>query len=766
MTSIEDKLLHPIPGKRKIRLLLLGFLCFILSTTLFAQQTYIAGRVTDSATSKPLPGVNVSVNQFIGTSTDKDGAYILEVLPGDYQLTFSFIGYKIKTVSIVANSQERLNIDVLLENRSIDLETAIVTAGRYTQQLADVTVSVSVMKPAFIENINTITIDNTIDYLPGVDVLDGQASIRGGGGYSYGAGSRVSVLVDDMPLLSPAESDVKWNFIPVEDIAQVEVLKGASSALYGSSALNGVINFRTAWPNIEPKTTVTWYGGFYNKPQRDELSWWWDNLPLFSGVSFSHSQKFNTVDLVAGANGFIDQGYRTENYAEQFRMNLKFRHRPKNIEGFSYGLNTNMQWQHKSDFFIWLDADSGAFMQDPDIVNANSGIRLNVDPWLTYHDSKNNRHNLRTRYYRVTNDFKDKPENNNTSNLYYGEYQYQREFKNGLNWSAGVVGNYAQAIANLYGNHNSTTVSIYTQFDYTFFKRLSASLGLRWENHQMDDEEAESGTVVRAGLNYKAAKATYIRASYGQGYRFPSIAEKFTATNLGAVNIFPNPLLKSETGWSSEVGLRQGFQWNNWSGFIDAAFFWTEYNNMIEFTFGVYKPDTVDIPTLDHVGFKSLNVGKAQINGFEIDLTGNGKIGSVPLTLFFGYTFMNPVDLSVDSVNQILKYRYRHSVKGDIEINVKRFSTGIALIYRSFMERIDEAFEEKILGMEIFPGLKDYREENNTGAVVVDFRASYLFTSSTRVAFIFKNIFNKEYMGRPGDIQPPRNITLQVMIKF
>ena len=153
-------------------------------------------------------------------------------------------------------------------------------------------------------------------------------------------------------------------------------------------------------------------------------------------------------------------------------------------------------------------------------------------------------------------------------------------------------------------------------------------------------------------------------------------------------------------------------------------------------------------------------------NGFEIDLTGNGKIGSVPLTLFFGYTFMNPVDLSVDSVNQILKYRYRHSVKGDIEINVKRFSTGIALIYRSFMERIDEAFEEKILGMEIFPGLKDYREENNTGAVVVDFRASYLFTSSTRVAFIFKNIFNKEYMGRPGDIQPPRNITLQVMIKF
>ena len=82
------------------------------------------------------------------------------------------------------------------------------------------------------------------------------------------------------------------------------------------------------------------------------------------------------------------------------------------------------------------------------------------------------------------------------------------------------------------------------------------------------------------------------------------------------------------------------------------------------------------------------------------------------------------------------------------------------------MERIDAAFEEPIIGtLEIFPGLKDYRLENNKGYFILDFRVAYQFTSFAKLSLIFKNLLNKEYMGRPGDIQPPRNITVQIMIK-
>ena len=106
-----------------------------------------------------------------------------------------------------------------------------------------------VIKPQMIENKNTTEIQTAMEQIPGVNITDGQANIRGGSGWSYGAGSRVLVMVDDMPLISGDAGQVQWKLIATENINQVEVIKGASSVLYGSSALNGVINIRTAFPS-------------------------------------------------------------------------------------------------------------------------------------------------------------------------------------------------------------------------------------------------------------------------------------------------------------------------------------------------------------------------------------------------------------------------------------------------------------------------------------------------------------------------------------
>jgi len=547
----------------------------------------------------------------------------------------------------------------------------------------------------------------------------------------------------------------------------VEILKGASSSLYGSSALNGVINVRTAYPGPEPRTTISAFSGIYFKPRREELSWWWDTYPLFAGASFSHLRKIGDLDLVVGGNAFSDAGYREDNYSQRIRFNLGLRHNPKKIKGFSYGVNSNLQEQYTSDFLIWIDADSGAFIQQPDVVSPTKGFRFNIDPYFVYFDEKAGRHSLRTRFYKVYNRFKDNEDKNNGSDLYYGEYQYHKAFNKDLNLTLGMNGSYAETVAELYGNHFSSSIAIYSQVDKKFFDRLSLSLGIRWERYTLDDTDDDSKPVLRAGLNYQAAEYTFIRASYGQGYRFPSIAEKYTSTNLGSLNIFPNPELEPETGWSSEVGIRQGIQLGAWNTFIDASAYLMEFENMMEFTFGIYMPDSATIPTLDDIGFKSLNVGNARITGVDIMIGGSGQFISHPVKFFAGYTYMNPIDLSADTLeNNILKYRYRHSFKGDVEWIIKRFSVGINALYRSNMERIDEAFEEKILGQEIFPGLKSYREENNDGYIVFDFRIAYQFTTSSRLSLIVKNIFNKEYMGRPGDIYPPLNISLQYILEL
>jgi iron complex outermembrane receptor protein len=245
------------------------------------------------------------------------------------------------------------------------------------------------------------------------------------------------------------------------------------------------------------------------------------------------------------------------------------------------------------------------------------------------------------------------------------------------------------------------------------------------------------------------------------------MAEKYTATSVGSVNIFPNPDLEPETGWSAEAGIRKGFRFGQWTGFADLAGFWTEYQDMMEFTFGVYLSDSNQVPTLDNLGFKSLNTGAARIAGIDMSVEGNGRAGKVLMNYFAGYTWMDPVDLSSDTLeNDILKYRYRHSAKADAGIVFGQFNTGLTLVYQSFMERIDAAFEESILGQEIFPGLKEYRQENDKGAVVLDFRFGWQATPSSSVSLFVKNILNKEYMGRPGDIQPPRNISLQYVLKI
>ena len=111
-----------------------------------------------------------------------------------------------------------------------------------------------------------------------------------------------------MPMLSGDAGRPEWGFIPVENISQVEVIKGAASVLSGSSALSGSINIRTAYPTSKPLTKVILYSGLYSTPSQQD-SKWYDDTPLISGATFLHSRKYKQWDLVFGGNLNYDHGY-------------------------------------------------------------------------------------------------------------------------------------------------------------------------------------------------------------------------------------------------------------------------------------------------------------------------------------------------------------------------------------------------------------------------------------------------------------------------
>jgi outer membrane receptor protein involved in Fe transport len=756
--------------------------------SLFAQTAYIKGRISDSKTKETIVGASVVLDDSTGTVTDINGDYFTKTFVGKHKVDFKFIGYKTQSNSLTVSGNDTVVLNMTLEPDSKQLDVVVISAGRFEQKLGDVTVSMEVLRPSLIENKNTNNIETIMEQVPGVNMIDGQANIRGGSGFSYGAGSRVLLMVDEMPMLTADAGDVKWNFLPVENCEQIEVIKGASSALFGSSALNGVINFRTAYPKDEPETKVIFNGGYYDRPKRNELVWWKDGNPTFGGVSFYHGEKIKNLDVVIGANVFNDQGYRELETEQRYRANVNLRYRFKKIKGLAIGVNANTIRTQGGLFLIWQDADSGAYRPAGGNLSHYTTYRTNVDPFITYYNSKGARHSLRTRFFRTKN--LNDTDQESTADVYYSEYQYQKRFHNELTWTTGLVYNYNEVHSGaLYGVHFSNNASAYMQFDKRFFKKLSVSLGIRGEYFKTDSIETRENIyflldqskpiakqskvkpVTRLGLNYQALKATYIRASFGQGFRFPTVAERFIKTSASGLDIYPNDSLKAESGWSAEIGVKQGLKLGEWRGFLDAAFFWTEYKDMMEFSFGQYGPfiPPYQTPTQLGLGFKSKNIGNTRITGIDISLMGQGKIGPINVNALLGYTYIVPVqtdfneatDTAKNSTNKnILKYRYKHTAKADVELGYKKITFGVSCRYNSYMENIDAFFVEAI------PGVKEYREKHHTGDIVYDSRISYQLNKTAKMGFIVNNVFNREYIGRPTDMQAPRTFALQLTVKI
>jgi len=360
-------------------------------------QGTISGRVLDADSREPLLAVHVSANRSSGTATDLHGAFSLTVDAGDHILEFSYVGYSDQKMEITLRDGQTLQLEIAMNPGSEMLDEVVVSAGKYEQKLSDLTVSMEVIKPYQLSNQNIVSLDMILEKTPGFSILDGQPSIRGGSGFSYGAGSRVLVLVDDLPMISADAGDVKWNYLPVENLNQVEVIKGASSVLYGSSALNGVVNLRTRFPGSDPATELTLFGGGYMNPSRNELIWW-DRQPLFAGGSFSHLRKIGKLDLTLGGNYFKNEGYREEDYENRIRGNVGLRYRFAKVEGLSVGLAASAMYLDQSDFLLWQDADSGAYRQNPESMTPLTGYRYNIDPEVEYSTRGGNRHSLKTGY--------------------------------------------------------------------------------------------------------------------------------------------------------------------------------------------------------------------------------------------------------------------------------------------------------------------------------------------------------------------------------
>ena len=747
---------------RKILLVLTLFICCVGFSQNY--QCTITGVISDSTTQLPIPFATIKYSAEKGVVTDINGEFSLTLSPGSYKLEVSAIGYKsqVKILTIQKNNSSR-TINFLLEVNQVAFDDFVVSANKYERKIADETVSTTVVNTELINEKATTNVKTIVDQVPGVHLQEGQVSIRGGAGFSYGAGSRVLLMVDGIPMLSGDAGDIKWNYLPVENINQIEILKGASSVLYGSSALNGVINIRTKYPTSKPETSINLIAGMYDNPYQGRDLKWWNGYRGTQGVNFYHSRQVTkNFDLVVGGNFFNDQSFRMEESEIRGRLNVNTRFLSKKKEGLFYGINLNGQLTDVDLFFAWKHQDS--VLTPSEGTNSTSkNNRFNVDPYIEYFTKKGDKHALKTRWFNTDNNNQLDKSQSSSSNLLFADYSYRKKIDSTATLTSGATFIKTFVNSTLYGNHESRNIAVYSQIDKVFFKRLTLSAGLRAESFLLDEDKEKIRPIFRTGINYNVAKATFVRASYGQGYRFTSIAEKYASTNLGALKVFPNPNLLSESGWSAELGIKQGIKVSNWKGFLDMSAFVNEYDNMNEYTFGFFDTVTFEQKTTGSVaefGASSRNVDKARISGIDFSLVGKGNVGKIEVIVLAGYTYMNPkplnpdtnylgtfsslttnfeydknLDLNSDTVSQNLKYRFNHLLKLDVQIGYNDFSFGISYRYNSFVHNIDESFN--VLGLftnQTFLGdLEKYRRTNRKGNTIFDLRIGYQFSKTIKV---------------------------------
>jgi len=306
--------------------------------------------------------------------------------------------------------------------------------------------------------------------------------------------------------------------------------------------------------------------------------------------------------------------------------------------------------------------------------------------------------------------------------------------------------------------------------------------------------------VFRAGINYKMERTqTSLRASFGQGYRFPTIGERYLMMRIGSSGFYFNSDLKAETSWNVEVGVNQLYKLLNIEGYFDIAAYYQRYNNYIEFFMGPWLPPEEEKSEFKRYGFRFFNTGPARIIGVDLSLAGQNQVNSfLKYTFFFAYSYTNPKVLdpdfiytktstkeynyyntSTDTTGRIMKYRLEHVIKADLDFTFfDMLSVGASAQYYSQMKNIDKTFynmdrfhpdaEEAIAGTKgIFPydGLYDYRQMNDKGTWVLGLRAGVEY-ANVKLAVIVHNLLNKEYSLRPMAAEAPRLTTLQLTYKF
>jgi len=696
-------------------------------------QTYsITGTITDSL-NIPIQYANVILlGTNFGDASDILGRYHIKKIPiGNYTIEFSAIGYKNFKKENLSITDKSINLNVVLREEVIESEEVIVTAGKYEQKKSELPVSSIIIEGNEILKQNFFSIDYALRYVPGINLTENQISVRGSSGYTMGAGTRVLVTIDGVPIYTGDTGEIIWEQIPLTDIERIEVIKGPASSLYGTSAIGGVINIISRKPSTKPFTFINTFAGIYDKPAYKEWDWS-EQTRSYYGISLSHSHSIGNFGYSFSLRKLQDDSYRKDDFKKRYIGYLKLAYDLSEVSSIS--LLANYLHMNRGNFIYWKNSRNALIQKEEDQNKTVESNRLFLSLIYKQKFSDKVSAELKPSFYFTKFDGKGIELTSSKVILTRNEFLLNLNLLKHTMFITGTEFSYANVQSNIFSNPKVYTTSGYFQAEYRGISKLIATAGLRYDFIKLDKISGNALTS-KLGLNYKPSEKLILRASFGNGFRAPTPAEVFTSTDLGlGVSLQENLNLEPETSLSFETGFNYSpMQILN----LDVALFHTHYNNFIEPAFTAEG----------NIQFRNLVEAKLQ----GIELISKIPLSSQKLSLSISYTYLWAWNIKQ---NKFMNYRPRHLFYFNAVYNPYPFELALDFRYWSRVEEID--MEPVEIGL-IPDG------ELRVPVFVTDVRVGFnLLSFGYPIIFYLnvKNIFNYNYVELISNIRPIRNISL------
>lgn len=571
-------------------------------------------------------------------------------------------------------------------------DTIVVTATRVETPLSEVGQSVSVVTREDIERTQATQATEVLARLPGVSV-----SSTGGFGqtssvFIRGAENAQSlVLIDGVRINDPGDVGGGFDFgaLTIGQFDRVEVVRGSSGVLWGSRAIGGVINFITARPTEQWAASAQAEYGWRDRRQ----------------VGASAAGMLGPVGLTLGGNWMKGDGFSA--FDERLGGTEK--------DGFeSRSANARAQIE----IVPGLSADAGGFYTKANYDYDNTGAdALNLGlkrDTLGYanlrYSGLDDRLSARVGYgitdtRRVSDDARFGPyETNGRTERFEGQVSYTP-----VEMASVLLGAETEKskFSDNFGSKDSTSIdSYYGNLTLRPLHGLTLNGGLRYDDHA-DFGHRTTFAANGAWVLFDSADTPVLRASYGEGFKAPSLYQLYT-------NGIYSPL-KPETSKAWDIGVEQPFA--EGKGRFTLTWFDRRTRNLIDY---------------DLANFNYYNIGRTRAKGIELGMVVNDWEG---FDLSLSYTYL-------DAKNEL---------------------TGARLARRpenNFYASIDKTWDLGLrLGADLQVGGSRYDDIANTrfidGHVVVGLRASYPVTDRIEVYGRVENVFDEHYevvrsYGTPG----------------